>query len=69
MAKFAICTSAILHLVCPKKFSLAICLLLFPGKTVISRRNDKQRLWKLKGANELSYGRCANGKVKNLNIK
>ena len=68
MAKFAICTSAILHLVCPKKFSLAICLQ-FPGKTVISRRNDKQRLWKLKGANEVSYGRCANGKVKNLNIK
>ena len=68
MAKFAICTSAILHLVCPKKFSLAICLH-FPGKTVISRRNDKQRLWKRKGANEVSYGRCADSKVKNLNIK
>lgn len=68
MAKFAICTSAILHLVCPEKFSLAICLQ-FPGKTVISRRNDKQRLWKLKGANEVAFGRCANGKVRNLNIK
>ena len=68
MAKFAICTSAILHLVFPKKISLAICLQ-FPGKTVISRRNDKQRLWKLKGANEVSFGRCANGKVRNLNIK
>ena len=68
MAKFAICTSAILHLVCPKNFSLAICLQ-FPGKTVISRRDDKQRLWQLKGANEVSYGRCANGKLKNFNIK
>ena len=45
IAKFAICTSAILHLVCPQKFALAICLQ-FRGKTVISRRNDKQRLWK-----------------------
>ena len=67
MTKFAICTSAITHLVCPQKFALALSS--FPGKTAIPRRNHKQKLWKTLGGKRGVLWQTSKSPIQKLEYK
>ena len=47
-AKYATCTSPIMHLICPQNFASALFSVSL-GTAVIPRRNEKQRLCKIFG--------------------
>ena len=49
-----------MHMICPPKFCISIVSISL-GTAVMPRGNEKQRLCKILGANELNYGRCASG--------
>ena len=53
----------IMHLICPPP-PAKFCIKLFSismGTAVILRRNEKQRLYKFRGANKVHHGRRASG--------
>ena len=66
--KFTICTSPIIHLVCPPPQILhTLCFSFLLGITAVPREIENNAFAKFGGANKVHFGRCASGEWKKAN--